>query len=336
MATPLRPWRHDAATPDERIDWPVDFGRRFLVFVDVEEEFDWSAPLDRRHRSTKAMRAFAPAHRRFAAAGVGLTCMVDYPVAVDRTAVATLSECLEDGRSEIGAQLHAWVTPPHHEVVDAFTSHAGNLPLSLEAAKLDTLTQAITTSFGKPPRSFRSGRYGLGPSSLALLAGRGYRIDSSMRALHDYGDAGGMDFSAIDAQAFRRDGMIELPLTSVYTGLLREGGNSLYERAGRWPRGRGALARLGLLNRIPLTPEGVGIGDALVGIDRALADGCRLLTFSFHSPTLEPGHTPYVRTARDREMFDRWWDSVFERLARHGVTATTIGEVLATADRMTG
>ncbi|MEJ8629448.1 hypothetical protein P0F65_05645 [Sphingomonas sp. I4] len=69
MAMPLRPWRHDAATPDERIDWPVDFGRRFLVFVDVEEEFDWSAPLDRRHRSTKAMRAFAPAHRRFAAAG---------------------------------------------------------------------------------------------------------------------------------------------------------------------------------------------------------------------------------------------------------------------------
>ena len=76
--------------------------------------------------------------------------------------------------------------------------------------------------------------------------------------------------------------------------------------------------------------------DALVGIDRALADGCRLLTFSFHSPTLEPGHTPYVRTARDREMFDRWWDSVFERLARHGVTATTISEVLATADRMSG
>ncbi|MEJ8629449.1 hypothetical protein P0F65_05650 [Sphingomonas sp. I4] len=80
--------------------------------------------------------------------------MVDYPVAVDRTAVATLSECLEDGRSEIGAQLHAWVTPPHHEVVDAFTSHAGNLPLSLEAAKLDTLTQAITTSFGKAPAVF--------------------------------------------------------------------------------------------------------------------------------------------------------------------------------------
>ena len=96
------------------------------------------------------------------------------------------------------------------------------------------------------------------------------------------------------------------------------------------------MARLGLLNRIPLTPEGVGIGDAMAGIDRAVADGVRLLTFSFHSPTLEPGHTPYVRSVRDREMFDRWWDQVFDRLARHGVTATTISAVLDAADRATG
>jgi len=334
MAT--RPWRPDPARAAERIDWPEEFGRRFLVTVDVEEEFDWTAPLDRRHRSTKAMRAFAPAHRRFAQAGVGLTCMVDYPVAVDAASIAALSECLDDGRSEIGAQLHAWVTPPHEEVVDPFTSHAGNLPPALEAAKLDRLTDAITASFRRAPRIFRSGRYGLGPSSLPLLAERGYRIDSSMRALHDYGGGGGMDFSGIGPHGFRRDGLIELPLTSVYTGLLRGRGQALYPCAGRLPHGRGAMARLGLLSRIPLTPEGVGIGDALAAIDRALADGVRLLTFSFHSPTLEPGHTPYVRNARDREMFDRWWDAVFERLARHGVTTTTVSEILAVLERPKG
>ena len=329
MPSAARPRRHEAASAAERIVWPEAFGRRFLVTVDVEEEFDWTAPLDRRHRSTKAMRAFGPAHRRFAEAGVGLACMVDYPVAVDPVAVDILSECLGDGRSEIGAQLHGWVTPPYHEVVDPFTSHAGNLPIEWEAAKLDTLTDTLAESFGTRPRFFRSGRYGLGPASLSLLASRGYRIDSSMRARHDYGPGGGMDFSAIDAHGFRREGMVELPLTSVYTGLLRRGGAGLYRSASRWPRGHGILARAGLLNRIPLTPEGVGIADALAGIDRALDDDVRLLTFSFHSPTLEPGHTPYVRDARDRVMFDRWWDRVFERLARHGVTATTIDEILA-------
>ena len=328
----FRPWRAPAARRSERIDWPATFGTRFLVTVDVEEEFDWSAPLDRRHRSTSAMRAFPAGHRFFAAAGVGLNCMVDHPVAVDTASVAILHQCLEDGRSEIGAQLHAWVTPPHDEVVDAVTSHAGNLDPALEAAKLDRLTDALVQAFGTSPRIFRSGRYGLGPSTLRLLAERAYRIDSSMRALHDYGPTGGMDFSAIDAHGFRRDGIVELPLTSVYTGPLRPIGAVLYPRAARVPHGRGALARSGLLSRIPLTPEGVGIGEALAAIDRAVADGVRLLTFSFHSPTLEPGHTPYVRDARDRAMFDRWWDKVFERLARHGVTATTITEVLATLD----
>ncbi|MDQ1155801.1 hypothetical protein QE385_000128 [Sphingomonas sp. SORGH_AS 950] len=333
---PTRPWRPDPPSAEERIDWPADFGNRFLVTVDVEEEFDWSAPLDRRHRATTAMRAFPAAHRRFAAAGVGLTCMVDYPVAVDPASVAILSECRNDGRSEIGAQLHAWVTPPYREVVDSFTSHAGNLPLALEAAKLDMLTEALAQGFGTGPRIFRSGRYGLGPSSLGLLAERGYRIDSSMRALHDYGDEGGMDFGGIVAHGFRRDGMIELPLTSVFDGLLRRCGPRLYRCAGQVPYGRGVLARAGLLNRIPLTPEGVGIADALAGIDRSLQGGVRLLVFSFHSPTLEPGHTPYVRDARDRVQFDRWWDAVFDRLAERGVLPTTVADILAALDRRPG
>lgn len=333
MSPTYRPWHPSPATAAERIAWPDDFGRRFLVTVDVEEEFDWSVPLDRRHRSTRAMRAFGPAHRRFAAAGVGLACMVDYPVAVDPASVAILSEVLADGRSEMGAQLHAWVTPPHDEVVDPVNSHAGNLPRALEAAKLDRLTDAIAAAFGVRPRIFRSGRYGLGPATLSLLAERSYRIDSSMRALHDYGAGGGMDFSRIDAHGFRRDGMVELPLTSVYTGMLRRRGADLYAGAGRVPHGRGVLARMGLLSRVPLTPEGVGICDALAAIDQAVADDIPLLTFSFHSPTLEPGHTPYVRDAKDRAMFDRWWDAVFERLARHGVTATTIAEILAALER---
>jgi len=332
VSPPVRPWRPEAPSAAERIRWPAAFGTRFLVTVDVEEEFDWSAPLDKRHRATSAMRAFPAAHRRFATAGVGLNCLVDYPVAVDPAAVAILADCLQDGRSEIGAQLHAWVTPPHSEVVDPVTSHVGNLPRALEVEKLDRLTDAIVRAFGERPRTFRSGRYGLGPASLELLAARGYRIDSSMRALHDYGRTGGMDFRNIDAHAFRRDGMIELPLTSVYDGLMRKGGSRLYSPARRVPHGRGMLARLGLLSRIPLTPEGVGIADALAGIDRALANGVRLLTFSFHSPTLEPGNTPYVRTARDREAFDRWWDAMFERLALRGVTPVTIDEILTTLE----
>ena len=38
-----RPYRPD---PGPRVRWADGFGQRFTIFVDVEEEFDWRAPLD--------------------------------------------------------------------------------------------------------------------------------------------------------------------------------------------------------------------------------------------------------------------------------------------------
>jgi hypothetical protein len=34
-----------------------------------------------------------------------------------------------------------------------------------------------------------------------------------------------------------------------------------------------------------------------------MADGIRTFSLTFHSPSVEPGHTPYVRTAGDLERF---------------------------------
>jgi hypothetical protein len=32
-------------------------------------------------------------------------------------------------------------------------------------------------------------------------------------------------------------------------------------------------------------------------------DGLRIFSFTFHSPSLEPGHTPYVQSKADLEQF---------------------------------
>ncbi|WP_425229601.1 polysaccharide deacetylase family protein [Sphingomonas sp.] len=311
--------------------WAADFGRRFIVFVDVEEEFDWFAPLDRAQRATTAMRAFPAAHRRFVEAGVGLTCMVDYPIATDPDAVAVLRDVAADGRSAIGAQLHPWVNPPHDEAVRPFASFPGNLPRALQAAKLAALNDAIDAAFGSRPLAFRAGRYGLGPDSWALLAAAGYRLDSSVRARYSYAAQGGPDYAAIGPGAFRAGGLIELPLTTVFTGALRGGGAGLYRALGMLPRARGAAARAGLLQRVALTPEDMPIGAALAAVDAALAAGVELLAFSFHSPSLEPGHTPYVRNAAGLAAFWRWWAAMLDRLAARGVRAASLAEVLAAA-----
>jgi hypothetical protein len=315
----------------ERVAWPESFGTRFIVFVDVEEEFDWRRPRARENRATTAMRAFPDAHRRFADEGVGLACMVDHPVATDRRAVAILARVLEDGRSAIGAQLHAWVTPPFDEALTPANSYPGNLPRELEAAKIDAITQVLATAFGRAPVAYRAGRYGIGPATLGLLAERGYRVDTSVRARYDYRPDGGPDFRDMGSAAFRRGGMLELPLTTVYTGLARRAGMSLYQAAGRVPHGRGALARTGLLSRVALTPEDMPIADALEAVTVAASEGERLLLFSFHSPTLAPGHTPYVRDAADLARFWSWWSDMFAHLRQLGITPTTLDEVAAAA-----
>lgn len=324
-----RPFRPAPATAAERVRWPADWGTRFLLFVDVEEEFDWSRPPDRASRATTAMRALPGAHRRFADAGVALACMVDYPVAVDPAAVAILRDIAGDGRSAIGAQLHAWVTPPLDEALTPPNSYAGNLPRSLEAAKLDTLTAAILTAVGQRPVAYRAGRYGIGPATLSLLRERGYRIDSSMRARYDYRADGGPDFSAVHAHAFRREGMLELPLTTMFTGGARRWGAPLHVALGRVPHGRGAAARVGALSRVALTPEDMPVAAARAAVDAAIRDGVGLLAFSFHSPSLVPGHTPYVRDERDLAAFWRWWSLMLDHLSARGVRPTTLAEVLA-------
>lgn len=320
-------WRVPPPSPADLVHWPEDFGQRFIVFIDTEEEFDWSAPFSRETRSVTAIKALPAMHARLAGRGVRPCYLCDYPVVRDTRAV----EVLRGLEADFGAQLHPWVNPPHDEQPSTLASFAGNLPRALEAAKLDRLTDAISAAFGRAPLAFRAGRYGLGPETLGLLAARGYRIDTSMRAHHDYGADGGPDFRAIGSHAFRVGEMIELPLTTVFTGAMRALGPQLHAAAGRVPKGRGLLASTGLVSRVPLTPEGVPVAEACEAVRMAIGEGVRLLNLSFHSPSLVPGHTPYVRDAADRARFDRWWDAVLDLLDRLGVRPASVGEVLASA-----
>ena len=327
MADAFRP---QPPTAGDLVAWPESFGTRFVVFVDTEEEFDWREPLARENRSVSTVAALPAAQARFAAAGVPLALMVDHPIATDPRAIDLIGPLLTGGTA-VGTQLHPWVNPPFDETLTPANSFAGNLPRALEKAKLAALTDAITAAFGTRPTAYRAGRYGLGPASFDLLAAHGYRLDSSMRPGFDYALEGGPDFSALGNHAFRTGGIVELPLTTVFTGAARSGGMALYRAAGRIPKGRAVLARSGLLQRIPLTPEGIPVREALEAVRVAIGEGVRVLSFAFHSPSLAPGHTPYVRDEAELRAFWHWWDKILAELDRLGAKAAGLDEVIAAA-----
>lgn len=319
------PWRPQPTAP---FAWPADFGTRFTIFVDAEEEFDWSAPLRRDATAVASIRAVPAGHRHFADAGVGLTWLIDHPIARDPRAVAVLGETLSDGRSAIGTQLHPWVNPPYEEEITAANSFVGNLPRALEAAKLRLLTDLIEQSFGQRPLAYRAGRYGAGPNTFALLAECGYRIDTSIRARYDFGAKSGPDYSRAGNHAWRTAaGPVELPLTTIFTGRVRSA--TLYRAFERLPHGPGIAARTGLVQRVALTPEEMPLAEVKEAIRVAHGDGLRLFNLAFHSPSLEPGHTPYVRDAADLAKFWAWWDGVFDLFALLGVKNASLDELLA-------
>ncbi|RYD54829.1 MAG: WalW protein [Sphingomonadales bacterium] len=325
-------YRVPAPAPEGRVDWPSEFGTRFTVCVDTEEEFDWTKPFDRNSRGVTHMAAMPAAHARFAAHGVPLTYLVDHPIATSPQAIDALGPLLEDGRSAVGTQLHPWVNPPFDEDVSGFNSFTGNLPVELQEAKLVVLTEAITAAFGARPVIYRAGRYGVGPATLNLLARHGYRADTSMRSGYDYSREGGPDFSGVPNHAFRVGPILELPLTTVYTGWARRGGAGLHRALGGVPKGHGVASRLGMLSRIALTPEDMPLAEALEAVRVALGEGLRLLNFAFHSPSVEPGHTPYVRNADNLAAFYRWWDEIFALLDRLGAAPASLDEILAAAE----
>jgi hypothetical protein len=308
-----------------RIRPAKDFGKRFIIFADAEEEFDWHKPFDRSQTATETVSALIAATARLNAAGASPVYLCDYPIVNNPRSAAIMRDLVAQGACTVGTQLHPWVNPPFDEDVTHHNSFTGNLPVDLQRAKMAVLTDRITDAIGVRPTVYRAGRYGLGPSSHAILAELGYEMDVSVRASFDYSAEGGPNYADMPVWPWRTDeGLLEQPLTSAWTGAFRSR-PWLHKRL----KLRGLLARARLLSRVPLSPEGAPLRDALEAIQALFDDGHDVFCLSFHTPSLVPGHTPYVRDAADLKRIWAWLDGVFDLFARLGILPVTYDDLLA-------
>jgi hypothetical protein len=306
------------ARQDDIVSFPVHAPARLLVIVDAEEEFDWDQPFSRDNRSVTAIAAQTQAQRIFETYGVIPTYAVDHPVASQEDGYRPLLEILQSGGCEIGAQLHSWVTPPHEEKVSEHSSFTNNLPVDLQRRKLETLTRAIENSFGVAPRLYRAGRYGAGNATPAILSDLGYLIDCSVLPGISSAGTGPSYENATSHPYWLASGrsLLELPVTIGEVGSARGLGRALYAWLAS-PMGRrfkfpAIAARLGILERVRLTPEGSTLEECKRLTRAMLEDGHRVFVVSYHSPSLVPGHTPYVRDKADLERFLGWLKGYFE------------------------
>ena len=312
------------------------------VIIDAEEDFDWSGPFSRRNVRVGSMGGLARGHAIFRRYGLQPTYLVDYPVITHPAARDIFGPWLQAGECVVGAQLHPWVTPPFEEVVCAFNSYPCNLEPDLERRKLVELTGRIREVLGIAPQVYKAGRYGLDLRLETTLRELGYTVDTSVLPFRDNsGCAGGPDFFGYPDRPFwtRADRrFLYLPVTQSLVGPLR---GVAHTGLDRWAFSRlasrlhlpGVLARLRLLERIMLTPEGVSVVDMKRLTRALLRSGHRVFALSLHSPSFAPGGAPYVRSERELTEFLDKIDSFLEffhgELGGQAVSPLTLKELLA-------
>ena len=326
--------RHSLFPGSRMLDVPSAWPPTLLVVVDTEEEFDWRAPPHPAQRSVRNVQHLPRLQAVFDRHGIVPAYLVDHPVAATPDAVAVLRPWVDAGRCEVGAHLHPWVNPPVEEPVDAWHAFACNLPPDLERRKLAHLTDTIRDAFGLHPRIFKAGAYGISRHTPGFLAALGYRVDSSVVPFTSFRAIGGPDFGAWGGQPFQTaEGIVEIPLTAGFAGRLSQAGRRVYPHL-HHPLGAavhlpGILARLRLLERLRLTPEGHALSDMVRLARAAFARNERVFMLTLHSSSLLPGATEYVATAEARDAFLARLDAFIRFFLGAGGRTRTVSSLAA-------
>ncbi len=323
------------------IDWPAEHEPLVVVVIDTEAEFDWVRQRPRQAMGVSSVKALLQMQRIFERYEVRPTYVLDYPVSSTPEAYEILRDFHRSGGCEIGAHLQPWDNPPFVELKTDENSYPGNLPFELEREKLVQLGRIIQENVGTRPRIYKAGRYGVGHSTARILTELGYEIDLSVVPGTDLSPQFGPDFSHCGVRPYwfgEAEALLEIPLSVGYAGLLAHRGGLAYPltmntrlKALHVP---GILARLHLIERISLTPEGISFDEQRRLTRALLREGLRIFNFTYHSPSLAPGNTPYVRDAADLRAFLRRIEEYLEFfLGEVGGRPATPFEVKALAQR---
>lgn len=308
----------------------------FVLTIDCEEDMPrWLPEREPTWRNCEALPVIQDLAARH---GLRPTYLVTYPLLGDAVLVRTLRGWSEAGACEVGVHLHPWNTPP---LADEAERLAPTFPSALSRerrrAKLEAITERYAQAFGRRPRSYRAGRFGLCADGLADLHELGYVVDSSVTPGISWADRGGPDFERAPLFPYRPDlgdvcrtgdsPMHELPVSIVprRAGLLAQ---PAWTRAVPDGRPRRALRRLARLSPLWLRPTFHDAPELLALVDRLVDAGAPVLNMTFHSSEVMPGASPYVRSEDEREAYLARLERVFRHAeAGRGLRAATLEEL---------
>jgi peptidoglycan/xylan/chitin deacetylase (PgdA/CDA1 family) len=283
-----------------------------LVGIDTEGDNQWSAEA-RRNQRFENIYALPRLHALFARHAVRPTYVITYPVAKDARSADTLRALRDGGDCEIGAHHHAWETPPCSDEDIRRHPYASMLPRAQFEAQLEQLTEAIGASVGRPPVSYRSGRFGFSASHVAALERCGYLVESSVAPLFYETHKGGPEFVEAPLKPYFLaydsatrpgcSGVLEVPVSAALNRRIPRVLQFAYARAPKPYTTRRVLRAAGLLRVRWLRPSYSSLDD-MIALAKDLARWNEpVLNLLFHSSEAIVGGSPYNRTQSELDAF---------------------------------
>jgi hypothetical protein len=172
-----------------------------------------------------------------------------------------------------------------------------------------------------------------------VLSRLGYKVDTSMLAFQNWEAYHGPDFSEIGPETFlinlqRSEGngakLLEVPATAGYFQRNYRICNRLWKlierRALRHLHLKGLLDRLGVLNKVWLSPETSSCSQMIELTRTLIKRKCRIINMFFHSTALKAGISPFVRTMEEQTAFLTKIDRYLQFVRKCGISAIKLSE----------
>ncbi|MDR3527619.1 MAG: hypothetical protein P4L57_10085 [Rhizomicrobium sp.] len=262
-----------------------------------------------------------PLFRRY---GAKPTYLLSPEVIRDPASVAVLASIA--GQCELGTHLHGEFAEPgafEPEVTSAFQCHYDR---TTEQEKLRGLTALFADAFLTKPRSFRAGRFGIGPHSLGILADLGYTVDSSVTPFKDWAQAGAPEASFRRAPTQPYWPVLEKPaqIAAVPGPLLeipvtiRPAALGWLPLVGRHFEPRWLRPTKGSVEQIVAVAE----DEIATSSGRPIVLNCM-----FHNVEIMPGLSPYAQTEAEADAILGRLEGLLAFAARHGIATVGLGDV---------
>ena len=294
----------------------------FIITVDTEGDnlWKWHEGEKITTTNTKFIPRFQELCEEFGFKPVYLT---NYEIAQDDEWVAYAGEKAAQGLCEVGMHIHAWNTPPEHELKDNFggNPYISEYPTEIVFQKIEFLTHYLNERFDLSMKSARSGRWATNEDYFKALKQNGYICDCSYTPEIDLSKIPGRSVNCgndyrgeTKTVHFVTENIVEVPMSTRKIHHIAEG------------TVKHKLSTLIKGDHMWLRPYRKSLSDMIFLSQAISKEGEDYLEFMIHSSELMPGGSPYFKSEDDIELLYRIMRQYFQWVAENGYRGISLCE----------